>query len=612
MSIWRSSTGLTLVLLLIIGTTGCIASRRAIRIHALRQPKVLNNFVTELLQARFEGARGTQGFKFHNPRGGWVFFRFEVQSEEGAEVALHLAGSTPLATEILAQDECGEHKTIEVMRYLRKGKHRVYFVPKTEGGRLYAITVRTMPEILYANYPHTPFVTEYGTYDWDYLKKIGMLDNINTIVALGDPAPAGDFVDEWTAQGKRILHRVSMMHKHHKTLTPGEVLTYWTGRGGMKDPRLSGCIASEVYPGMENAYGVWAVALNRLLDDHPDRYFYPYIALDAKRLIGFVRPLVRDRCIFAYERYLHEQPTEAQAKKFIEKSLKEELLTFEEHAPGATEHMLFAMGFLCAPPETVNVNPATDFKVFLDMQFHLIATDPAFKGLRGVEEYSARYADEEYQRWAIKLFRHYCIEGKAERLTDDPYELNHIANPDFEKGLEGWTVSAAETGSVAVKKTEKLGWLQGRFPNVPNGDVFLWTKRNAQKPNVVSQQIRNLEPGRVYSLKMYAADYGELTREQRLNVSVAIGGVEMIPQQSFQAVFHNHHTHRSKQFPTDFVYFNWYRLVFRAKSDTAKLTISDWANNPSTSSGQADPGGPAGQELLYNFIEIEPFLMPDA
>ena len=45
--------------------------------------------------------------------------------------------------------------------------------------------------------------------------------------------------------------------------------------------------------------------------------------------------------------------------------------------------------------------------------------------------------------------------------------------------------------------------------------------------------------------------------------------------------------------------FHWY--VFRAKKSTAKLTISDWAS-------ATDPAGPVGQETMYNFIQIEPYL----
>ena len=43
--------------------------------------------------------------------------------------------------------------------------------------------------------------------------------------------------------------------------------------------------------------------------------------------------------------------------------------------------------------------------------------------------------DEEILRWGVKLLRHYCIEGKTERLTNDPYRLSHITNADFEAVL---------------------------------------------------------------------------------------------------------------------------------------------------------------------------------
>jgi hypothetical protein len=41
--------------------------------------------------------------------------------------------------------------------------------------------------------------------------------------------------------------------------------------------------------------------------------------------------------------------------------------------------------------------------------------------------------------------------------------------------------------------------------------------------------------------------------------------------------------------------------VFRAKSGAAKLTITDWASD-------GEPGGPIGQEIALNFVEIQPHL----
>jgi hypothetical protein len=45
----------------------------------------------------------------------------------------------------------------------------------------------------------------------------------------------------------------------------------------------------------------------------------------------------------------------------------------------------------------------------------------------------------------------------------------------------------------------------------------------------------------------------------------------------------------------------WTRQRFK----TAGITISDWA-------GESDPNGSIGQELSFNFVEIEPYLMDSA
>ena len=46
--------------------------------------------------------------------------------------------------------------------------------------------------------------------------------------------------------------------------------------------------------------------------------------------------------------------------------------------------------------------------------------------------------------------------------------------------------------------------------------------------------------------------------------------------------------------------FTWHFTVFRATADSAGLTISDWRE-------AAAAGGPAGQELLYDFVQVQPY-----
>ena len=51
------------------------------------------------------------------------------------------------------------------------------------------------------------------------------------------------------------------------------------------------------------------------------------------------------------------------------------------------------------------------------------------------------------------------------------------------------------------------------------------------------------------------------------------------------------------------IIINFHWIIFRAKAETAKLTISDWTNQKEP----GEPGGAIAQELIYNFIEVQPY-----
>ena len=244
------------------------------------------------------------------------------------------------------------------------------------------------------------------------------------------------------------------------------------------------------------------------------------------------------------------------------------------------------------------------------MQFNLLANDPAFLGLYGIMCYHSAYTDEEIIRWSVKLFRHYCIEGKRERLSKDPYILSHVKNPDFDEGTTGWTLSPAEPGSMDTRNVPDYSYLQGRYPKTTHGENVLWTKRSAKAPNRFSQEIRNLVPGRLYLLKMFTADYQRFLLgngvapfkavEAKREMTIGIEDVELIPAESFQITYANEKSGKEftqeKKLP-----ITYHFLVFRARSEKAMLTISDWA-------GDTEPGGPIGQELMHNYIEVQPYL----
>ena len=139
-----------------------------------------------------------------------------------------------------------------------------------------------------------------------------------------------------------------------------------------------------------------------------------------------------------------------------------------------------------------------------------------------MQGYLSSYCGEEQIRLFARLVRHYAIEGRTERMLKDPYVLTHLQNPDFRDGLAGWAVTpgapALGEASIAAKTAPGFGVLQAKY-HAPKGagDAALWTKRSTAKPNVISQQIQDLLPGRLYSLRFITHHH---TRSCTLNVSL--------------------------------------------------------------------------------------------
>ena len=127
------------------------------------------------------------------------------------------------------------------------------------------------------------------------------------------------------------------------------------------------------------------------------------------------------------------------------------------------------------------------------------------------------------------------------------------------------------------------------------GNTFLWMQRSAKKPNVFSQDIKALTPARLYCMKMITSDYQEMAKGKSAGknhaVSIKLDNVNIMPGQL-----------NSFQFPMsrrgNVLNYHW--RVFRANGTTGKLTVSDWESEDT-------PGGPPGQELIFNFIEIQPY-----
>jgi hypothetical protein len=578
--------------------------------------KVLNNMVFELLNAESSGRLQSEKFVFMNPRKGWVFFSLKA----GKEVKLFLdAKNEPLLV------GKGERTNAESMQLLSAGRHQIRFEsPKNDMKQLIA---RAIPELIYTRLAFGPRTKEFGPYDWEFLWR-DVLPNCTTILG----HPRGKYTDSWAALGRSLVDEgaghVNM--PQGSDCTTKDFLAVWEKNAGLADAKYSGIFLDEFGGSGFSILGPLMKAMRQVAANPkykgkrlvPWSYFIPGKRSDFNH--GSAASTMMAETVFragwpvAYEAYLLEAPAGAE-QKGIDLALLDPIRYWNRAFPGAVQQMILCLNY---SSREFNINPGVDFKVHMDMQFHAVANNPEFFGLYGITEYISSWADREHIRWAGRLYRHYCIEGNRERLSKDPYVLAHVENPDFAAGLSNWHIQSAEPGSIAAKtipeygsfqrynKLFTAGWQAARFPAgwKSLGDHVLWTKRSAEKPNVFSQKIKNLQPGRTYSLALLIGDYQDLlsgrSRKERFRVSIQIKNADMLPgtHNSFTSLRKSWVNKNFPKFPYSSPYwFNYCWRVFRARGTTAELIVSDWEN-------PEKPGGNIGRELIYNFIEIQPFL----
>ncbi len=281
---------------------------------------------------------------------------------------------------------------------------------------------------------------------------------------------------------------------------------------------------------------------------------------------------------FAPEIYLHEQATEEKAQTLIEQRLVRVPASWSKHYPGVGPKALIVLSIGdCALRYSNDHFPNVNYKVLLDMQMHALAAGEGSTDLRGVGFWSAHYGSPEAVRWYGALWRHYCIEGSTERLTDDPYLLDHIANPGFEDGLEGWeTQGSVEAAAVADMLD---GGKRGPYTSVPEGAGVIRTVRaEGGAANSFGQAIRNLEPGRAYAVKLYCTD--PTYSDRLIPAEITIEGGEVLADYTWDQVWQ-----------VGEVRWTMHRRVFRAAGADGHLTVAD-----------AAPG-----EVYWDFVEVEPF-----
>ena len=583
-------------------------------------PKVLNNFVSELLKVKRPGRSRYMDYEFENPRDGWILVSSAAKTEADGKIWLSL-DSASREEAIIIHDE--HRASGEAMRLLSQGGHKVRAWREGESF-LDSLVVRRIPELSIVNFLNNPRIRGFGPYDIAFFERY-IVPNLNCMSG-GVPKNhwekrARPFAEQWKAQGKRWI-KEEQATPYFKGLSPEESFNYWINTAAVKDPIYDGILADEY--GDHPKYEATTQSLKKLFRDErfKGKFFHPYcgpmyVSDESK---AFINTVIGSGANFFWSVYLKEPYSSGEAARIINRMLIAKARRWKQDIPESIERMVISFGhFLSATPETFNSKPWCDYKVFMDLQFAALANDPVFRGVAGVNEYKLAYADDEYVRWAMRLYRHYCIEGNRGLLSKRygyAFRLRHIHNPDFDEGLTSWVVEPATKGTVQVKRHGAFGRLQGRWRFgrgdfiSEEGNNFLWMKRSLKRPNVVTQQITNLQPGKLYSLKMITGDYEDLlrgrSRKQKHAMRITIENVQLVPERCFQSDCFSPHEWRFRGQPHPYR-MNYHQVVFKAMGKTAKLAVSDWRSNPSTGSGQAAPGGPMGQELVCNFIEVQPY-----
>jgi hypothetical protein len=584
-----------------------------------------NNLVAELLNATAV-AEPTAEFRFARASDGWVLIAAAFQGAGTATITLDPA-SQP---HVVAGHDAKDGPRAEAMRHVARGEHRLR-VECTGNLRIAQLVVAAIPELIHCGLGFDPAIKSYGRYDLEFLKN-DILPNVTTLIVPNNIALPRRVIDGWHRQGKRFLAEVGIDGRGQ---TAEDHFKYWTGVLDTA-PFVDGIIVNEfivnnpsrpagaaVSPERQarvdreqQRHRVYQEAIKKLRTDerYKDKAFYAYVGGGGKKLnkemVGptFFRTLIDSDCRIALERYLHEMSSEKGSKGALE-TFVEGIADWEAKEPGVKKQMIIAFGLFSMPPGGLNKLPNVDYHVWMDRQMNVVANHPLLSGVGGLEWWTSLQADEETVRFVGKLYRHYAIEGRTDRLTRDPLFTSHLRNADFENGLDGWTVQPAEAGTIAARSFPRFGRIEGRFmglgrPADPEhiGDTFLWLKRSAKGPNTFSQMIKDLEPGRLYSMKMSSCDYQDLvnpkakTRDEATPFlgNVVLEGVNVNAERSFTEMY------ASNPEPRIPVWITYHWTVFRATATTAKVIVSDWPN-------EKEATGKFGQEQAFNFLEIQPY-----
>jgi len=571
----------------------------------------LNNFVSQLFNK--ECSPRTETIEFTNSKASWVFFSLSRPGALPDKAKLYMGDKiTPLALR-----RYWRTGAVESMRRLDAGRYTLRV--ENAGGR--RLEIRSIPELLFCFYPSVIDVPEHGPFGVEFFEKY-VFPTVNTLVKELDPDPfehkgrqytalnePDEVVKQWVRDGREWIVREPLPGLHEgltkKPPVPAyDVYKVWRDKPGSTHPLSSGIIIDEFSNVWAEQFDEWTAALD-LISHYPDwnkRRFYAWVGEIYMHRPGlaFQEVIKKYDHRLVWENYLSEKHGEIATRIYVIEKLVSTMQTWLKQQPDIGRYLLMCPGVFSAVPATLSKNPHADFAVFLDWQFRLMATHPYYADLAGIIPWTAQYADGDVLQWVYRLMRHYCIEGKTEPLTTDPYELRHILNGDFNQGLEEWIVEAAAPDSIRPDRIKDFGWLEGRYWKTTIGDNLVRITRSAQGGNTLSQTIKGLQPGRRYCAKLMALDTAHWTHREKAGISLRVDGANPVLKHSFHTLVESHNFNAVAVCDHKQALVNYIRVVFDAVAETAELIITD-----DVAYGLPD------QDLGCNFVEVQPWRLEE-
>ena len=539
----------------------------------------LNTLTTELLAQEL---KATKTVKFTVPRRTWVYFKLD----SAAKPLMTLSGDkNPLITK--------DSPRPEAQRRLNPGEYTVSFDAPVDG----KLFIRTVPVLYKYAGINVTTMPGAGGYDLEFHKK-HVFGVFNTMGARGVP----EALRPYTASlGMECVDGCAPPSRDpfEQKYIDNFVARLNSPKGAFRHPTNQWVEFDEYFSNVLSGQLTGAFGLEKLENPLGKDLFHWFGGAVVPNQPGVHHHIMSSflnagggHGYIAFEVYFKTYEAEKMAYNDISRTLTGAAKRMNRFIPGSNGAFGFIFGnFHQLPILSIDWLPEVNFKYFLDMEFHYLATHHEFTGIGHTGYWGFNYVNEEISRWCCELVRHYVLEGRTDTLSEKygyTYLLPHLKNNDFEKGLDGWKT----TGEVKTAEYKTFGsqnelrWNCSRY-----GNHFAVLTGNPQARPTVSQTVVDLIPGKPYYLEFITADYDDTVANKinprHFDIEPTLNGAKVIhkftyvdkrPQGRYGRVTAK----------TNYRYFR-----FVPSSDTVELTFTG--------------SGKAGERLIMNYVRVAPY-----